>query len=1346
MYNKYVDSEFFDKTTFVELIYKVTSNSLEVFMLSNNRVVAFLLVIFLVFPMFSSVVIVSYADLNIQACDVKIGNYTTQNMYIEYISDENIMWIVPMGEPARLNIDELQFMLLSSSVAIYTGDVGFGEMYIEEPLTWTDTAISIQSMGNLYINAHMKASGSASIKVNTDQGDLLCGMSDVEGGGYIGSVTLDETVSLEINDQPYTLITSVGVEAHKDSSGNNTLQGIAHEDMLEGYYALANDIDASNTSTWNGSKGFATIASKSGVRLNDSEGHTYFTGRLNGLGHEINNIKIMVAEDSNTGLFGNIKGENQSILLNIGMTDGIIDSDCLYGVGLLAGCMYGTNSSIINCYSEGNITCSDYTVIGGLVGTILKGNIISSYSDVNIQGEYMIGGLIGCVEYANIIDSYSIVTIEDIGVGFDNSISGGLIGYSYRTTVSGCYAKGTVAGGTYVGGLMGGALFDHYIYDCYANCTVKGDAGVGGLIGKLNGPDAIVSSCNAIGTIEGNQSVGGLLGISSYDVFIEKSYSDTNVSTQGINIGGLVGYASSAEIIDSYTLGTTIGVENVGGVVGYCTVASIEDAVTISGCYANVSSETIGSECTGGIVGLASKNVFLVDCFALGSIKGSFATGGIAGVIFGDILHCYSDSDIEVDDIAGGLAGGLLDGRIVECYTESTIVGNGEDVSGMLGMSDNGYIQDCYNAGDVSGSAYSAGLSGWFIESTYQNVYSSGKIADMSSNAGLIADQESSIGTGGYWDIETSNQSTSLMSESGLTTAQMMQKDSYENWNIETVENVEKEHIWVIQNGYTYALLNYFAYPYTNCKLLNVSFNTGTLSPGFDSDHFSYVLYVDKSTSKIKVRPSLIYDVNKIEVSGAAVNNGDESDWIELSDEDTTLTVTGISNKFLINKAYSIVIKKSDENELNNKTKAYKKTEVILGDYKIPVKERTIYNNNGKYISVTVNEWIVKRLISQMSKGEHINDENHNMKRELVLQSTTKNINNYTASISYEALSLLKQNDIDIYIKTEKMNYMIPSSEIVFNNNNIEQQYLDKGNIKIKMERVSKNILEEMIINAFEDEISILMMPVEFSVYGSFENEAHEKKEFEVNAFSKYVNKELRLEGDIEPSMVDTGFYYSTESGFSRVPTTYFESDGENFIRISSLSNSIYTVARSERNNNIDSQLWAKNEIECLYKLCILDFHETPDFEQPISRSVFNNMLMKAIGMNEMKNKESEGVFEAPICRSMSIAYTYDILKGYDDLSMNENRNIIKEEAIVMIGRYLKYIKGYEIGINTDNDFDDYVLVSDWAKAYVDLLVRERIIEGNDQGLLEPLKEITYEEASIMICNLMKCCDLMTEM
>lgn len=232
-----------------------------------------------------------------------------------------------------------------------------------------------------------------------------------------------------------------------------------HPDYWGYSYELDNNIDLSETKSWNNNLGFSPIGNEEQAFFGVFDGHNF----------SLTNLTINRPDADNLGFFGIVSANadisnlkftdadingNSSVGIIVGKNFGILDNTYVKGKitanGSYVGGITGQNSgSLMYCRTNININGSD-AYYGGVAGENF-GTISKSRSIGEIHSAYIIGGLVG--DNSGVIsDCYSRVNIY----AEDNYI-GGLAGSNWdMATIVNSYSTGLVKGaGYYQGGLVG---------------------------------------------------------------------------------------------------------------------------------------------------------------------------------------------------------------------------------------------------------------------------------------------------------------------------------------------------------------------------------------------------------------------------------------------------------------------------------------------------------------------------------------------------------------------------------------------------------------------------------------------------------------------------------------------------------------------------------------------------------------------------------------------------------------------------------------------------------------------------------------------------------------------------
>lgn len=249
------------------------------------------------------------------------------------------------------------------------------------------------------------------------------------------------------------------VSALTDISTCIDLQNMNND--LNENYQLINNIDCSDTITWNGGSGFTPIGNGS-----------FFYGNFDGQGYNITNL-YMKFKYTSAGLFSQLN--YSSTIINVGLINESIAYWQRQTRGGLVGANFGTidNTYVTGSIVGGDIYGNDDT--GGLVGANF-GIINNSYSTADVRGSnggyvffgIYVGGFVGS-NHGTILNCYATGNVS--GNGY---VHGGLVGNNGYGIINNSYSTGYVSGSGYLGGLVAVTGSDGSCYNSYWDNETSG--------------------------------------------------------------------------------------------------------------------------------------------------------------------------------------------------------------------------------------------------------------------------------------------------------------------------------------------------------------------------------------------------------------------------------------------------------------------------------------------------------------------------------------------------------------------------------------------------------------------------------------------------------------------------------------------------------------------------------------------------------------------------------------------------------------------------------------------------------------------------------------------------------
>jgi The GLUG motif len=589
-----------------------------------------------------------------------------------------------------------------------------------------------------------------------------------------------------------------------------------------------------------------------------------FTGSFNGNSYTIANLTINMGslKGSYLALFGFVDSgaEIKDLTVADCSITGRSDSDF---IGALAGINNGT---IERCSASGSLSGRDK--IGGLIGYNSSTQILNCYAQVTVTGDDDLGGLIGGCYGSNVFYCYATgASSGDLNVGglignssgnlvtacFWDSDTGGPdngIGTGKTTSEMKTQTTFTNAGWDFVDEFVNGTEYIWMIdegndYPRYWLRTISGSGTesepfiigsrddfdefishkiywLSGLYTRLEvdidltgttyttapiAPDAndVESYFQGLefgGAFDGNNHIISNLTIDTagagndYLGLFGRTGSGTLIKDLGIEncditggdyssrLGGLAGFKEYGSIVNCYTTGSVTGEYDsgsIGGLVGHNYYGTITDSYS--------SCEVISGDDSSGLGGLCGYNVScnIINCYATGNVTGgadSMNLGGLCGNInSGDIIsNCYATGNVSGDIILGGLVGLSIECDISNSYATGSVIGSNIRVGGLCGTNKlGGSITNCYSAGYVSGLADVGGLVG----------YDDGDDTSVNNC---------------FWDVDTSNQTTSAGGGTGEDTTDMQTQTTFTNagWDFLGDAGSGPDYVWTIDEGVDY--------------------------------------------------------------------------------------------------------------------------------------------------------------------------------------------------------------------------------------------------------------------------------------------------------------------------------------------------------------------------------------------------------------------------------------------------------------------------------------------------------------------------------------------------------------
>lgn len=340
--------------------------------------------------------------------------------------------------------------------------------------------------------------------------------------------------------------------------------------------------------------------------------------------------------------------------------------------------------------------------------------------------------------------------------------------------------------------------------------------------------------------------------------------------------------------------------------------------------------------------------------------------------------------------------------------------------------------------------------------------------------------------------------------------------------------------------------------------------------------------------------------------------------------------------------------------------------------------------------------------------------------------------------------TLKNKNKIDLIIKSDIGGIKLDPNTIKEINNNITN--LPKNiagnenvNIDIIFKRAKDSVaLKEKNIQIYEDHLYDLKILINGSEFSDFKDGMVElffpiklSKDMKAENLSVYhINSAGEIE-KLKGIIYDTGKLY-----------------GEPGVIATTNSFSLFAIAYTSRQLFDDLPLthWAYDDISFMVNRKLIKGVGNNKFEpnREMTRAEFTQILLNISEDNVIDEKDlfSDINLNDWYFKAVNWAYNNKIIFGKSKDRFMPNTKISRQDAAVMVKRYLDH-KGYENVEEIDEiKFKDFDKISSYAKEAVEFLTKAGLINGKGNDIFDPDSFMTRSEAVSIVARILRKLDL----
>ncbi len=539
--------------------------------------------------------------------------------------------------------------------------------------------------------------------------------------------------------------------------------------------------------------------------------------------------------------------------------------------------------------------------------------------------------------------------------------------------------------------------------------------------------------------------------------------------------------------------------------------------------------------------------------------------------------------------------------------------------------------------------------------------------------------------------------------------------------------------------------------PNANADLINITILNGTLEPDFDTGETNYNVNVPNATTTQAVTPTLSNEAASyvIRVNGTTIAAGEEA-ALNVGANVFTITVTATDGT---QKTYAISVSRAEPaaavggggmpsggNDGGSDNGSDDGNDDGSGSSLVPVlvngetvnagTQTTGTTPDGKdSTTVVVDSALLDEQLGQAGSGA------------IVTVPISGGEQVKSGVLTGQMISNMEQESAMLQVDTGAVTYILPADE--FDIDKVAEAFggapLEDIVITISVDSSSATGAEFI---ADEDEFTVVMPPVDFTITAEYNGES-----IEVSTFSTYVQRMVEIPTDVSPDKVTTALVVDEDGTVRHVPTEVVEIDGKYYAVINSLTNSTYALVQHPIEFSDVIGHWAKDAINNLGSRMVVTGvggnNYAPDAD--MTRAEFAAIVVRALGLSPADGDSGfDDVFVTDwYCGYVKTAVAYDIITGYGDGTFRPKDNITREQAMTMLARAM-VITGLDTDFTVDEigdifaSYADSLDASDYAVEGIAACLSEGISNGRTESTIAPEAYITRAEVAVMVERLLQ--------
>ena len=343
-----------------------------------------------------------------------------------------------------------------------------------------------------------------------------------------------------------------------------------------------------------------------------------------------------------------------------------------------------------------------------------------------------------------------------------------------------------------------------------------------------------------------------------------------------------------------------------------------------------------------------------------------------------------------------------------------------------------------------------------------------------------------------------------------------------------------------------------------------------------------------------------------------------------------------------------------------------------------------------------------------------------------------------------QMVKTMEDGDATLVIKTDTASYTIPAAQIDISA--ISSQIganvaLSDIKVSVKISEPSPDTVSVVESASEKGSFEIVVPPVDFQISCNYNRQS-----IDISSFSAYVQRMIAIPAGVDPSKITTAAVLKSDGTVSHVPTQIVIVDSVYYAKVSSLTNSTYTIIWHPVEFADAAKHWAKDAINDMGSRMVVNGDENGNYnpDKNITRAEFSAIIVRALGLRPETGTSAFDDVGADkwYCGYIKTAAAYGIINGYDASTFGPNDQITREQAMTMLARAMKLTQlspkldgmtGELLG-----SYKDGSSISNYAKNSVEACLKAGVVTGTSTTTISPKDYVTRAEVAAMVQRLLQ--------